>query len=129
MPISQTTRCTPRPAASEQISKKLSEEKTLAKGKRVIPSIGRTDTPFTHPDEVLWADLEGAIGISFSETNRREIFQCGYIGIMHRNVARDGASTEDAARLCEELIYHTESLIKVIRTARSPEGRLRSEEM
>lgn len=95
----------------------------------MIPSMGRTDTPFTHPDEVLWADLEGAIGISFSETSRREIFRCGYIGIMHRNVARDGASTEDAARLCEELIYHTESLIKVIQTARSPEGRLRREEM
>lgn len=95
----------------------------------MIPSMGRTDTPFAHPDEVLWADLEGAIGISFSETSRQEIFRCGYIGIMHRNVARDGASTEDAARLCEELIYHTESLIKVIRTARSPEGRLRREEM
>ena len=101
----------------------------LARGKRVFPAIGRTDTPFTHPNEILWEDIERAIGVSFSEEIRREIFMCGYIGIMHRNVARDGPSADEVVRLRKELIHHCASLISIIRTARSPKGKLRDEAM
>ena len=101
----------------------------MARGKRVIPAMGRTDTPFTRSDEIPWEDIERAIGVSFSEESRREIFMCGYIGIMHRNVARDGASADEVVRLRNELLHHCESLISIIHAARAPSGKLRDEMM
>lgn len=100
----------------------------MARSKSVLPALGRTSTPFASSQEVPWQTVEKKIGISFSKKHREEIYLCGFIAVMHGNVARDAVTTNEVEKLRQKIIKHAEGLIEIIRTARSEGGKLLSED-
>ena len=99
----------------------------MARGKSVVGSIGRTDTPYSHVEDVPWADLERKINTKLSAKDRHEICQCMVVSALHRNVARDGAPAKKVAELRDKILAHVDGLLSILQTARADGGELRDE--
>lgn len=85
----------------------------MARSTKRIAVSGKADMPYWKTEDMPWANIEAATGVTFCVSYRHEIFRCVSVAFAQRSVSVDAASAKEVEALRKRILGAAGELVAI----------------